>query len=109
VLGFDDNQGPLRLGFRWDLARTHSLGLTWFSISRDSSGEFDEPCDFLDRRFMGAFESGKNIWKGEFHTLSSTMCRRARLAGRRRVVARAELRAGPPTRGRGCCAPRRSP
>ena len=57
ILGLDESQKLLRLGFRWDFARKHSIGVTWFSISRASSGLFDESVDFLDLRFVGFFES----------------------------------------------------
>ena len=57
ILGLDESQKLLRLGFRWDFARKHSIGVTWFSISRASSGLFDESVDFLDLRFVGLYES----------------------------------------------------
>ena len=57
ILGLDEDQTLLRLGFRWDFARKHSIGVTWFSISRGSAGFFDETVDFLDLRFVGFFES----------------------------------------------------
>ena len=57
VLGLAADQKLLRLGFRWDFARKHSIGVTWFSISRASSGFFDETVDFLELRFVGHFES----------------------------------------------------
>jgi hypothetical protein len=57
VLGLDENQNLLRLGFRWDFAHRHSIGLIWFSISRGASGLFDESVDFLDLRFVGYYES----------------------------------------------------
>ncbi|MEE4273512.1 MAG: hypothetical protein V2I67_17695 [Thermoanaerobaculales bacterium] len=57
LLGLDANQSLLRLGFRWDFAHRHSIGLTWFSISRGASGHFDEYVDFVDLRFVGDYES----------------------------------------------------
>jgi len=57
ILGLDEDQSLLRLGFRWDFARKHSIGVTWFSILRASSGFFDESVDFLDLRFIGYFEA----------------------------------------------------
>jgi len=57
ILGLDENQNLLRLGFRWDFARKHSIGLTWFAISRGSSGFFDTSVDFVDLRFVGYYES----------------------------------------------------
>jgi hypothetical protein len=57
ILGLEKDQSLLRLGFRWDFARKHSIGLTWFAISRTSSGFFDETIDFDDLRFIGYFES----------------------------------------------------
>lgn len=57
VLGLEENQNLLRLGFRWDFARKHSIGLTWFKISRGSSGLFDESVDFVDLRFVGFYDS----------------------------------------------------
>lgn len=57
ILGLEENKNLLRLGFRWDFAHKHSIGLTWFSISRSSSGLFDETIDFDDLRFVGYFES----------------------------------------------------
>jgi len=61
ILGLDESQKLLRLGFRWDFARKHSIGVTWFSISRASSGLFDESVDFLDLRFVGFFESNFDV------------------------------------------------
>lgn len=57
ILGLDQDQNLLRLGFRWDFARKHSIGLTWFAISRDSTGFFDESLDFVDLRFVGYYDS----------------------------------------------------
>jgi hypothetical protein len=57
ILGLDESQQILRLGFRWDFARKHSIGLTWFSISRGSTGLFNEEVDFVDLRFVGYYES----------------------------------------------------
>ena len=57
VLGLAADQKLLRLGFRWDFARKHSIGVTWFSISRAANGFFDESVDFLELRFVGYFES----------------------------------------------------
>ncbi len=57
ILGLDEDQSLLRLGFRWDFARKHSIGLTWFAISRGSTGFFDETVDFVDLRFVGYYES----------------------------------------------------
>jgi hypothetical protein len=57
VLGLDTNKNLLRLGFKWDFARKHAIGLIWFSISRESSGYFDESVDFADLRFVGFYES----------------------------------------------------
>lgn len=57
ILGLDENQQILRLGFRWDFARQHSIGLTWFSISRASSGFFEESVDFVDLTFVGYYDS----------------------------------------------------
>ena len=57
TLGLDESQQLLRIGFRWDFARKHSLGLTWFSISRGSTGLFDEEVDFVDLRFVGYYNS----------------------------------------------------
>jgi hypothetical protein len=57
ILGLEENQNIVRLAFRWDFARKHSIGVTWFSISRGSSGFFDETIDFVDLRFVGYYES----------------------------------------------------
>jgi len=57
LLGLDEDQSLLRLGFRWDFAHRHSIGVTWFSISRGASGYFDATVDFVDLRFIGTYES----------------------------------------------------
>lgn len=57
LLGLDESQSLLRLNFCWDFARKHSIGLTWFSISRGAEGAFDETVDFIDLRFVGSYES----------------------------------------------------
>jgi hypothetical protein len=57
ILGLESHQQLLRVGFRWDFARKHSIGLVWFSISRGAIGEFDETIDFEDLRFVGEYES----------------------------------------------------
>jgi len=61
LLGLDANQSLLRLGFRWDFAHRHSIGLVWFSISRSSTGHFDEYVDFVDLRFIGDYASDFDV------------------------------------------------
>ena len=56
IFGLDEDQSLLRLGFRWDFARKHSIGLTWFAISRTSSGVFGQTVDFADLRFCADFD-----------------------------------------------------
>lgn len=61
LLGLDEEQSLLRLGFRWDFAHRHSIGVTWFSISRGASGLFDETVDFVDLRFIGTYDSDFDV------------------------------------------------
>jgi len=61
TLGLQEDQSLLRLGFRWDFARKHSIGLTWFSISRGSTGLFEEEVDFVELRFVGYYNSTLDV------------------------------------------------
>lgn len=61
ILGLDTHQNLLRLGIDWNVARKHSIGLTWFDISRSASGFFEESVDFLDLTFAGHYESTFNV------------------------------------------------
>jgi hypothetical protein len=61
IFGLDEDQSLLRLGFRWDFDRKHSIGLTWFAISRTSSGVFGQTVDFADLRFVAYYESAFKV------------------------------------------------